>query len=168
MDTFSITRILVDGTVLSLLLGVLVLGSLYYNPRLWLQDYPAEVRAKVPPMTPQEKRRQRVMMIPILLLMIGLPLYSAHMLRMENGGTITFLSAYLNTFLVINIFNLFDAVVLDLLLLTFLMPHFAVIPGTEGMEYLNRNWGMHLKNYLKGMVFCTVFSIPIALAAMVW
>ena len=163
----SLQRIMIDGTVLSFIMGVIILGSLMYNPRLWLQDYPAEMKAKVPPNTTREKREQRLLMIPFLVVMLGVPMYSTYLLRMENGGTISFLSAYLNTFFVLNIFNLFDAVVLDLLILTLFQPKFAVIPGAEGMEHLYRDWGMHLKNYLKGIVFCTIFSLPLAWVALV-
>jgi hypothetical protein len=162
----SLNRMLVDGTLLSLGLGVLVLGSLYYNPRLWLQDYPAPIRAKVPPIKPTEKRQQRILMIPLLLLMFSIPLYSTYQSRLENGGSISFITAYVNTFVVSNIFNLFDAVVLDLLILTLMKPKFAVIPGAEGMEYLYRDWNMHLRNYLKGIVVCAVLSLPITLLAM--
>ena len=50
-----------------------------------------------------------------------LPLYSTYQLRLENGGSLPFITAYLNTFVVTNIFNLFDAVVLDLIILAFMM-----------------------------------------------
>lgn len=165
MNTLSLERILIDGSLLSLAMGIIIFGSLIYNARLWLQDYPADIRAKVPPNTPQEKRLQRLLMIPFLLVMVGVPVYSTYLLRQENGGTISFLSAYLNVFFVLNLFNLFDAVVIDLLIGTFMKPKFAVIPGAEGMEYLFRNWGWHLANYLKGIGFCTVFSLPLALVA---
>lgn len=162
----SLNRILLDGTLLSLVLGLLVMGSLYYNPRLWLQDYPAPIQAKVPPQTPTEKRQQRILVIPLLLFMFFIPLYSTYQLRLENGGSLPFITAYVNTFAISNIFNLFDAVVLDLLILTFMKPKFAVIPGAEGMEYLYRDWNMHLRNYLKGIVVCAVLSLPITLIAM--
>jgi hypothetical protein len=165
MDILSLNRILIDGTILSLLMSVIVFGSLIYNPRLWLQDYPAEIRAKVPPLTPTEKRGQRLLMIPFLLVMLGIPLYSTYLLRMENGGTISFLSAYLNIFFVLNFFNLFDAVVIDALVLAGLQPKFVTLPGTEGMEHLYRDWGMHLKNYLKGIVVVAALSLPLALVS---
>jgi hypothetical protein len=46
-----------------------------------------------------------------------------------------------------------------------MQPKFAALPGTEGMEYLYREWGMHLCNYLKGIVVCAVLSAPIAFVA---
>lgn len=167
MDTLSLARILIDGAILSLISGVIILGSLYYNPRLWLNDYPKPIQAKVPPATKREKRLQRIVVIPFLLALIGVPLYSTVLLKQQFGGEISFLSAYLNAFFIANIFNLFDAVVIDLLILTFMKPKFAVIPGAEGMEYLYRDWNIHLVNYVKGVVFCAVFSLPIALAAIV-
>jgi len=165
MNTLSRERILIDGSLLSLAMGIIIFGSLIYNARLWLQDYPKEIRAKVPPNTPQEKRLQRLMMIPFLLFMLGVPVYSTYLLRAENGGTISFLSAYLNVFFVLNLFNLFDAVVIDALVLALMKPKFAILPGTEGMAYLFGDWRLHLKNYVKGIVFCTVFSLPLALVA---
>jgi hypothetical protein len=120
----------------------------------------------VSPLTAQEKRQQKLMMLPFLVVMLGVPLYATLQLRTANGGSISFLSAYLNVFFILQIFNLFDAVVLDLIILTFMQPKFAVLPGTEGMEYLYRDWSMHLKNYLKGIVFCAVFSLPLALVAL--
>jgi len=156
----SLERILIDGTLLCVILGGLIMASLYFNPRLWLQDYPKPVQAKVPPLNGVEKRQQRLLMLPFLLVMLGIPLYSAYILRKETGAD--FLSVYLHVFTLAQLFNLFDAVVLDLLILTFMKPKFAVIPGAEGMEYLYHDWGMHLRNFLKGVVICTVISLPIA------
>ena len=58
MNMLPLTDILIYGLLMSIVTGVLILGSLYINPRIWLQDYPAEIRAKVPPNTPDEKRAQ--------------------------------------------------------------------------------------------------------------
>jgi hypothetical protein len=163
----SVSRILIDGTVLCLVIGVMIMGSLYINPRLWLQDYPAEIRAKVPPLSAREKRMRYMVAVPFLLLLLGGPVYSTLLLRAEYGGALPFGIAYLHVFLLLQLFNLFDAVVLDLLILALMQPKFATIPGAEGMEYLYRDWGMHLKNYLKGIVICSVLSLPLALAGVV-
>ncbi|MBZ0280200.1 MAG: hypothetical protein K8L97_05635 [Anaerolineae bacterium] len=163
----SIQRILIDGSLLSLALGLLIMASLYYNPRLWLQDFPAEIRAKLPPVTPREKRDQYILMIPFMLLMFGFPVYSAVQLKLANGGSIDFLTAYLHIALIAHIFNLFDAVVLDWLILTVMKPKFAIPPGAEGMEYLLADMSMQFKNFLKGIVICTVFSLPLAVLAMI-
>jgi hypothetical protein len=166
MVIFSLQNVLVASAVLCLGMSIVVVGSLYINPRLWLQDYPAGIRAKVPPQTAQEKRMQKFVAVPFLLLMFGIPAYATYLLRMANGGSISFLNAYLNAFFILQIANLFDAVVLDLIVLTFMQPKFATIPGAEGMEYLYRDWSMHLKNFFKGIIICAVLSLPLAAVAL--
>jgi hypothetical protein len=161
----ALTRVLTDGAILSAALGVVTMGSLYYNARLWLHDYPKEIQAKVPPITPREKRDRNVVVILFFAALLGILAYSVAGLRSAYGGSVPFLTAYLHFFGVLSLFNLFDAVVLDLLILTGMKPKFAVIPGAEGMEYLYHNWGMHLANFLKGVIFCAVFSLPMALVA---
>jgi len=158
----SIQRILIDSSLLNITLGLLIMGSLYYNPRLWLQDFPAEIRAKLPPLTPREKRDQRILTIPFMLLLFGFPIYSAVQLKQTNGGSIDFLTAYLHIALIANLFNLFDALILDWLILTIIQPKFAIPPGAEGMEYLMQDIPLQFKNFLKGIVISTLFSLPLA------
>jgi hypothetical protein len=165
MESLSLTRILIDGALLSALLSILILASLYYNPRLWLQDYPAEIRARVLPLSRREKRERAFVALLFVAVIIGALIFSVAQLRATHGGSVPFVTAYLHIFGVLSIFNLFDAIVLDLILLTGFKPKFAVIPGAEGMEYLYHNWGMHLTNFLKGVIFCAVFSLPVALIA---
>jgi len=160
-----LSRVIADGLILSAALGVIILGSLYLNPRLWLNDYPKQMQAKVPPLTAREKWARGILAALFLAVIVGWLYFSTAQLKAANGGTVSFLAAWLNAFLVFNIFNLFDAVVLDLLILTLMKPRFATLPGTEGMEYLYHNWRMHLTNYLKGIVFCAVLSLPAAFVA---
>jgi hypothetical protein len=160
---FSFVRILTDGFMLSVGLSILILGSLYINPRIWLHDYPKEIQAKVPPKTPQEKRATRIAGFLFMLILVGTLIYSVTQLKAENGGSITFIHAFFHVFLVFNIFNLVDALILDYLIITLITPKFIIIPGSEGMEYLFRNWSTQISNYLKGIVFCAIFSLPIAL-----
>lgn len=162
----SISRVLTDGVLLSLALGVIIIASLMYNPRIWLQDYPENVRKRVPPLNDAEKRAQRILMIPFLLLFLVGPYLSTTALRAEQGGVLPFTVAYLNAFLVLNIFNLFDAVVIDLLILTLMKPRFMILPGTTLADYGEMyDWGTHLRNYLKGIVFSAVLALPVALVA---
>lgn len=163
----SLSHILVDGTLLSLAAGALIIGSLMYNPRIWLQDYPESVRKLVAPLTDAEKRAQKIMMIPFLLLLLVGPYLSTAALRAEQGGSLSFATAYLNTALVLNVFNLFDAVVIDLVILTIGKPRFMILPGTTLADYAGlSDWGMQLRNYLKGIVWTAVLALPIALVAL--
>ena len=158
-------HVLVNGALVSLIIGVLIMASLWVNPRVWLQDYPAVVKAKVPPMSQQEKVQQRFIAIPFLLLMLGTPFISALMVRSDNGGTLSFPVAYLTAFGVLQFFNLFDAVVLDYLILSLMKPSFAIVPGTTREESLVVGWKFQVRNFLKGVVICSVISLPIAFLA---
>ena len=136
LDSHSLQRILLNGTILSLALGAIVLGSLIYNARLWLQDYPQPIRDMVPPLSPIEKRDRGIVVVLFLgVLLGGLILETLH-LRTDPAGAISFGAAYLDIFLMLAIFNLFDALVLDLFIITLLKPRFVILPGAEGMEYL--------------------------------
>lgn len=163
MNTLSFTQILIDGLILSLALSVVILGSLAANARLWLQDYPAEIRASVPPLTRREKWARLFVALLFVVAAVGALAYAGSRLLIANGGAVSFLTAWLHVFFVLNLFNLFDAVVLDYLLLARMKPRFAILPGTENLVYLFEDWGMHLRNYLKGIVVCAVLSIPAAL-----
>ena len=44
-------RILVDGALLTVLVSAALVAILFFNPRLALSDYPADVKAAVPPRT---------------------------------------------------------------------------------------------------------------------
>jgi hypothetical protein len=163
METLSMQQILFDGLLISLLLTIIIFGSLYINPRLWLQDFPRQIREKAPPLTPAEKRLRTVIMV-LFLAAVVVPLYiSALRVEATNGGNAAFLTVFVHVFLVFNIFNLFDALVIDYLILAQMRPKFALIPEAEGLEHLFMDWRMHVGNYLKGIVFCAVFSLPIAL-----
>ena len=162
MVNIVLQHVVIDGLLLSLLLGALVMGSLVYNPRLWLQDYPKVVQAKVPPMTQHEKRLQRLMIIPFLLLALGGPYLSVTLVKAANGGMISFPVAYLTAAGVLQVFNLFDAVVLDYLILTVMKPSFAIIPGTTREESLVVGLEFQLRNFLKGIIITALLGLPIA------
>ena len=165
MVNIVLQHVVINGALVSLIVGVLIMASLRYNPRLWLQDYPAVVKAKVPPMNQQEKVQQRFIAIPFLLLMLGAPFVTALMVKSDNGGVLSFPYAYLTAFGVLQFFNLFDAVVLDYLILSLMKPAFAVIPGTTREESLVVGWEFQVRNFLKGVVICSLISLPIAFLA---
>jgi hypothetical protein len=105
MNNLSIQHILADGLSLSLLLGGLIFLSLYINPRLWLQDYPASIREKVTPLTPAEKQMRGVFML-LFLAAVFVPLYlSGAGIEARQGDGVSFWAVFTHVFLVFNIFN---------------------------------------------------------------
>ncbi|MCA9904892.1 MAG: hypothetical protein KC547_13640 [Anaerolineae bacterium] len=158
----QLSEILLGGGLLSLAIGAVILTSLIVNPRIWLNDYPEPIRQLAAPLTSNEKRLQYVFMVPFLLAFLLVPYFSTRAL--VQAGGVSFVSAYAHAFLVLNIANLFDAVVIDWLFLSLMKPRFAIIPEAWGhFDLMGGSW--QVRNYVKGIALCAVLAAPIALAA---
>lgn len=155
-------QLLRDAAVLCGVLGPLVMGSLYYNPEMWLQDYPPDVRARYgPPRRPETRRQQWMVAGPMLLLLLFWTIRSTQWRRAAQGGRLSFLAAFLHTAGLLGLFNLFDALVLDYLILTRLQPRFAILPGTEGMAGY-QDLRLQGRAFLKGNLFVLIAGLIIA------
>ncbi len=141
-----LATILIYGVPASLVLLALILAMLCYNPRLLLQDYPKDVRAAVPPKTPEEKRQSASWAAVLLLLLIAFPMLAAFSTKAAHQG---FPSIFLTAFGIGFLCNLVDWLILDWLIVCTITPAFLVIPGTEGMaDY--KNYAMHFREFLVG------------------
>ncbi len=164
----SLERILIDGALLSVVMSILVLVSLIVSPRIWLGDYPEAIRKLAPPLNAEEKRIRALFMLPFLLAFIMIPFFSTRAFVDSLGSEATFLSAFLHTFALLNIFNLFDAVVLDWLFIGLMHPKFALIPEAHGQKAILLDSRKLVSDWLKGvLIFCTTFALVIAGAALV-
>jgi hypothetical protein len=157
-------RMLVDGAILSALATGLILGSVRANPRLWLQDFPADIRDAVPPKTPAEKRQSLIWGIPLLATFLGIPLLSCLWLARQTG-TASFGLLWLDAFGVLMIFNAFDLLVIDWVVVCWLTPSFLVIPGTEGFAGYKNYWH-HFRGFLIGTA--GLASVATIVATVVW
>jgi hypothetical protein len=162
----SVEHMLLDGALLSLVLSAILLISFLINPRVWLQDYPEALRKLAPPLTLAEKRQRIVIAVPLLLGFLVIPFLAARAYLAWAGESASFFSLYLHVFVVLNLFNLFDAVVIDWLFLGVLHPRFALIPEAWGRADLLIDAQKGVRDWLKGIVFCTVFALLIAGAAL--
>ncbi len=158
----SVERILLDGALLTLVMSVMIVLSLLVNPRIWLHDYPAAIRELAPPLSAGEKRQQRVFMIPFLLGFVLVPFLSTRAFVMGAGDGVTFLGTFLHAFALFNIFNLFDALVIDWLWLGLLHPRFALIPEAWGRRDLLLDYRKLVTDWLKGIGFCAVGGLLVA------
>jgi hypothetical protein len=158
----SIERILIDGAILSALMSVFLVTSLILAPRIWLQDYPKAIIALAPPLTVREKSLQHLFMIPFLLVFFGVPFLSARAVALNMGSATNFLIVFLHAFFILNIFNLFDAVVIDWLWLGLTRPTFALIPEARQHPELLLDKRKAIIDWLKGVVFSAVFGLIVA------
>src|SRR5262249_10775181 len=126
-----IRHALLYGLVLSAVLLVAILGVLWINPEILLNDYPPDIREKHGPMSDRSKR-QRVV-VAVLITAAGLIIVMASLLALRDlgGGTISFLTAFAHLFVMFSVFNLVDWLLLDWPLVA-IGPRFVILPGTEG------------------------------------
>lgn len=157
----NISKILLDGALLSILASIILIGILRFNPRLFLQDYPDEIQNQVPPKTDQEKRQSLMVGIPFLLLLFVVPFISTLVLKRQSGEMFSFFHLFFNAFGVVFIFNLVDLLLLDWLLFCFITPSFLVIPGTNGMQAY-KDYGYHFRAFLIGTILSIAAGLVIA------
>ena len=155
-------RTLVDGALLSVVASVLIFGSLWANPRIWLNDFPPDIRRAVPPKTVGEKRQSLWWGIPLLTALLGAPVVSTLLLERQRPDA-GFVALFLNAFGVVFVFNLVDLVVIDWLVLCLMTPRSLIIPGTEGMKGYT-DYGHHFRGFLIGTIFSLVVGGLVAAA----
>ncbi len=166
MDPILSGRFIVDGLLISTALGGLILLSLYVNPRIWIQDFPAPLRAALPPLSAAEKRQRATFGVLLVGSMIGALLLSTRRLRAANGGELSFGTALLHLYLLFTMFNLWDTLIIDWLVLSILRPQWAIPPGAEELTHLFPKISDHWKAFAKGLLVGVVFCLPLALVAM--
>ncbi len=155
----SITKILLDGCIVSIIASLWLMIILRVNPRIFLHDYPPEIQKKVPPKTDAEKRLSYWFGVPFILILLLGPFFST--LAVSTHGETQYGSLWLNAAGVMWIFNIVDWLILDWFVFCTLTPRFVVIPGSEGMpEY--KDYRFHFLGFLKGTVFSILGGLLIA------
>ncbi len=156
-----VDQILIGGLIMSVLLSALIVVSIQRNPRVWMQDYPADIQALVPPKTPQEKRETSIVGILFLIIMVGVPLVSVIAARLTDGD-MSFAAAFVHVFGISIIFNLVDLLILDWGMFCTWTPSWLVIPGTAGAAGY-KDYRFHARGFLIGTVIAVIFSLIVAL-----
>jgi hypothetical protein len=136
---FSLKRVLVDGTIMNVLLTIVVYGSIYVNPLMWVSDYPPDIQEAVGPVDVPIGQKLVVGVL-LLCIVVGVPLYSNAKLRRQNAGRLSFPAAFANSALIAFFFAVWDLLILDWLVFVTIQPDFIVIPGTEGMSGYKDYW----------------------------
>ena len=169
MTGLILTRVLIDGAILTVVLSAALVLMLVLNPRLALSDYPEDVKAAVPPRTRRELLLGVALSIPMLIVAVAIPLYSAWLVRTQSGAGLAYGTAFAIFLGEYFLFYAFDLIVLDLGMFYLWTPKFLVLPGTEGMPGY-KDWRPHVKAQLTtGSLIVVVLSALLAVVtAVVW
>ena len=158
-------RILVDGALLTVLVSAALVAILFFNPRLALSDYPADVKAAVPPRTKKEFRLALLLAVPLLVIAAGVPLRSVWLVRQASGAAVSFRAAFAIVAGEYLLLSLFDLIVLDIGMFFTWTPRFLVLPGTEGMAGY-KDWRPHARaQLLQGNAALAVAAAVVAFGA---
>lgn len=152
---------LLNGAVLSITLVVIMFISGMLALDMWVGDYPPDVREKFGPMSARARRLRPYFAAAVFLVVLLIPIMGLADFR-SASGTVAFLPALVFGILTVFVFNLFDLLVLDWLLFCTIQPRSMVLPGTEGMAGY-RDYRFHFIGFLKGLGFCLVGGIVIAI-----
>src|SRR3990172_5361250 len=128
----NITKILIDGGILSAAFLVIVSIIGLAKPRLFLnkEDVPADILAAVPPKTEAEKKQAILAVIPLMLILTAGTLYSTYTFYLQSQAG--FLTLFLHAFIILVIISASDLVIMDWLSLNTWTPKILIFPGTEG------------------------------------
>lgn len=148
------------GGVLSAALFVLLLGVLWINPEILLNDYPPDIRGKHGPMSGRARRQRLTAVVVIGIVALAIVAASFSGVRARSGGTIPFLTAFVHLFVMFSVFNVVDLLLLDWPLVA-IGPRFVVLPGTEGSAGYH-DYGFHFRGFLIGAVLVPIASALLA------
>ncbi len=152
-----ITGIIWWGGALAVVISLLILAIVWYEPRMMLHHYPAGIRKRITPMDKRERRLALASAFVSLPLAVGVPIIAALTLRLAS------VEAFILAFGISIFIQLVDLVLIDWLLFCTVTPSFMVIPGTEGApEY--KDYRHHAVGFLKGLPLA-VFTGLLAAAA---
>jgi len=155
----NITKILIDGGLLALLVSIWLMFTLRFNARIFLHDYPPAIQEKVLPKTKAEKRLTYILGMPFMLLLLLGSFFST--LSLKSHGETQFWAMWLNATGVVFVFNVVDWLVLDWLIFCTITPHFMVIPGSEGMAAY-KDYSFHFHGFLHGILYSALGGLIIA------
>ncbi|MFU1792527.1 nitroreductase [Paenibacillus azoreducens] len=153
----DVSRMMFEGFILSAVFLFIVLVSLAYNPRIWLQDYPKDIQNLAAAQTPKEQKQFKL----IGAVIFAFALVPFILSLMFDGEQIPFRAAFGHFYVVFTMVSLSDLVVLDWVIFCLITPRFIIIPGTHGAKGY-KDVLFHFIGFLKGQIIFGVVSLILA------
>ena len=157
MNSELLQHSLFYGAILTVVISITFLILLWINPEMWLDDYPPDIQARFGEMSEKAKRQEKMAGIPVLAFFFGIVIIAAVRWTQTHPGQVTFGDIFWSTFLIFNLFNLVDLLVLDWLIFVTIQPKIAILPGTEGAAGY-KDYAFHFYASLKGVLLSLVIS----------
>ena len=165
MNSELLQHSLFYGAILSLVMSITFLTLMVLNPEVWVGDYPPDIKEKFGPMSAKAQKLKKLAGLPVLLLIFSTVGWAMVRWAGTHAAPLTFVEAFLSSFLILTLFNLVDWLILDWLIFVTIQPRLIILPGTEGMAGY-KDYAFHFYAFLKGVLASAVASAIIA--AVVW
>ena len=152
--------LLIECIAACVIFGVGIVASVLIKKEVWLHDYAPEVQQRFLELNPDfvraDKKENNVRLV-IAKILVGLLFAAVLSVMVFFAGAVTFLTGAVYSYIIWLVVNVFDVIVLDMLV----FPYWKRIrlPGTEDMdsEYAG-NWRKHIVDGFYGMII----GIPVA------
>lgn len=150
------------GLGLSAMLGLVLVGGIWYNPEILLNDYPPDVKAAYgPARNPNSSRQARWLGFVFLLVIVGVLTGALVSLPRPASFGEGYRYGLMTIWTIMMTFNLIDLLLIDFPLL-FFRPKRLILPGTEGMKGYT-DYRFHVRGFFIGTAGITIISLVIAL-----
>lgn len=154
----NLSQLLAHGLILSIMFSVFVISTLVWKPRLWLQDFPADIQALIPPKTQIEKRQTLWLGAAFVVILFG----GLGAAAVDYGSDHGIFGMFIHVYLVWQIVNLIDLIVIDWGGMHLVDPNNPPFPGTEGAKGY-RDYRFHFVGFVKGSLMGVVLAAVITL-----
>ncbi len=125
-------RVVRDGLLLSVVFSAIIVGTVLIDPWIMLENYPPAIRELVTPPDDLPVVLPVVIGVGMIVVLVWLMVRSVVALERDRGGHLGFGRAALHAWLLFQVVNLWDVVILDWLLFVTIQPAAFILPGTEG------------------------------------
>lgn len=160
------TLVLLTGGAMCLTAGGYLLLLLRLWPRVFLRRFPDEVRAAVAPLSATERLLGTIATLPLLAMLLGFPAWIALRLQEQAGANVGFGTLFAASYTVWMLFNLFDWLILDELVVGVLRPRWLVLKGAEHVPF-RFDRAAHARSFLNGaMGGAVVCGVIVALVVL--
>ena len=132
------------GLVLSVLFTLLVLGSYMNETMIWAADFPKEVQEQIGEIPPEAIPKGWGVFVLIMGMCIVFPVLMNKSIFEKRQKKATFLELLLNGFLLLNVMNLFDLLVVDLLIFHAPISFFGIFQRTTLVIGYSNDFGIYI------------------------
>lgn len=160
IDLSLLPAALIHGAILCAWMTFVILASLRHDPRMWMDDLPKSMKAELGSSPPDSRRRRAWWGLASFVGLAGI----AASLMIGLPHTAGLAERLLAAYVMFELFNLYDALVIDIGIILLWAPDWAFPPGVKGHPAL-RDWKFHVRAFLIGVFAGVPFA---ALVVGVW